>query len=89
MSSGTRDISSFHIQPTRWSQITLPFIKTQSLYLKKIHRTVIIHECENWILSVEIRLRVFENRVLGKVSGTKRDVETGEWRKLHDDLHDL
>ena len=33
------------------------------------------------MLSVDSRRRVTENRVLGKVFGTKRDVETGEWRQ--------
>ena len=35
-------------------------------------------------------MRVFENRVLGKIFGPKKDEVTGEWRKLHnEDLHDL
>jgi len=33
-------------------------------------------------LREERRLRVFENRVLRKVFGPKRDEVTGEWRKL-------
>ena len=38
----------------------------------------------------EIRLRVFENKVLRKIFGPKRDDETGEWRRLHHGvLHDL
>jgi hypothetical protein len=33
---------------------------------------------------------VFENRVLRKISGPKRDEVTGEWRKLHsEELHNL
>ena len=36
------------------------------------------------------RLRVFENRVLRRVFGPKRDRMTGEWRKLHnEELNDL
>jgi len=36
------------------------------------------------------RLRVFENRVLRRVFGTKGDEVTGEWRKLHnEELSDL
>ena len=39
------------------------------------------------------RLRVFENRVLRRVFGPKRDEVTGEWRKLHNeelsDMHSL
>jgi len=35
-------------------------------------------------------LWVFENRVLRKISGPKRDEVTGEWRKLHnEELNDL
>jgi hypothetical protein len=38
-----------------------------------------------WSLTLreEHRLRVFENRVLRRISGPKRDEVTGEWRKLH------
>jgi hypothetical protein len=34
-------------------------------------------------LREEHRLRVFENRVLKRIFGQKRDEVTGEWRKLH------
>jgi hypothetical protein len=38
----------------------------------------------------EHRVRVFENRVLRRIFGPKRDEVTGEWRKLHNkELHDL
>jgi hypothetical protein len=41
-------------------------------------------------LREEGRLRVFENRVLRRVFGPKRDEVTGEWRKLHkEELRDL
>jgi hypothetical protein len=36
-------------------------------------------------LRKERRLRVFENRVLREIFGTKRDEVTGEWRKLHNE----
>jgi len=36
------------------------------------------------------RLRVFENRVLKRIFGSKRDEVTVEWRKLHNkELNDL
>jgi hypothetical protein len=36
------------------------------------------------------RLEVFENRVLRRIFGPKRDDMTREWRKLHnEELHDL
>jgi len=41
-------------------------------------------------LREERRLRVFENRVLRRIFGPKRDRVTGEWRKLHNvELNDL
>ena len=62
----------------------------------KIHRTIILpvvlYGCKTWSLTLreERRLRVFENRVLRRVFGPKRDEVTGEWRKLHnEELSDL
>jgi hypothetical protein len=41
-------------------------------------------------LREELRQRVFENRVLRRIFGSKRDEGTGEWRKLHnEELNDL
>jgi hypothetical protein len=41
-------------------------------------------------LREESRLRVFENRVLRRIFGPKRDEITGEWRELNNaELHDL
>jgi hypothetical protein len=41
-------------------------------------------------LREECRLRVFENRVLRRIFGPKRDEVTGEWRRLHnEELHAL
>jgi hypothetical protein len=53
---------------------------------------VVLYGCETWSLTLreEQRLRVFENRVLRRISGPKRDELTGEWRKLHnEELHKL
>jgi len=54
---------------------------------KSIIFSVVLYGCENWslILWKERRLRVFENRVLRRVFGTKRDEVTEEWRKLHNE----
>jgi hypothetical protein len=41
-------------------------------------------------LREEHRLRVFENRVLRRIFGPKRDEVTGGWRKLHnEEIHNL
>jgi hypothetical protein len=52
----------------------------------------VLYGCETWspTLREERRLRVFENRVLRRVFGPKRDEVTGEWRKVHnEELNDL
>jgi hypothetical protein len=49
---------------------------------------VVLYECET--LREEHRLRVFENRVLRRIFGRKRDEVTGDWRRLHNaELNDL
>jgi hypothetical protein len=53
---------------------------------------MVLYGCETWSLTLreEHRLCVFENRVLRKIFGPKRDEVTGDWRKLHNkELHDL
>ena len=52
----------------------------------------VLYVCETWSLTLreEGRLRVFENRVLRRIFGPKRDKVTGDWRKLHNkELNDL
>jgi hypothetical protein len=45
---------------------------------------VVLYVCETWSLTLREghRLRVFENRVLRRIFGPKRDEVTGEWRKI-------
>jgi hypothetical protein len=53
---------------------------------------VVLYGCATWSLALreEYRLRVFENRVLRRIFGPKRDEVTGDWRKLHkEELHNL
>jgi hypothetical protein len=49
---------------------------------KTIILPVVLYGCETKSLTLreEHRLRVFENRVLRRTSGPKRDVMTGGWR---------
>jgi hypothetical protein len=61
-----------------------------------IYRNIILpfvlYGCETWSLTLreERRLRVFENRVLRRIFGPKRDEVTREWRNLHrEELNDL
>ena len=75
-------------------------VRSSSLLSKnlkiKIYRTIILpvvlYGCETRSLTLreEHRLRVFENRVLRRIFGPKRDGVTGEWKKLYnEELNDL
>ena len=62
----------------------------------KIYRTIILsvvlYGCETWSLTFqeERKLRVFENMMLRRIFGPRRDEVTGEWRRLHnEELNDL
>ena len=53
---------------------------------------VVLYGCESWSLSLreKRRLRVFEDRVLRKTFGPKRNKVSKEWRRLHNvELYDL
>jgi hypothetical protein len=62
----------------------------------KMYRTkilpVVLYGCETWSLTLreEKRLRVFENKVLRRIFGPRRDEVTGDWRRLDkEELNDL
>jgi hypothetical protein len=61
----------------------------------RVYRTVVLlvlYGCETWSLTLreEQRLRVFENRVLRRIFGPKRDDATGERRRIHnEELNDV
>ena len=59
--------------------------KLKAKAYKTIILPVILYGCETWSLTLreEHRLRVFENKVLRKIFGAKKDEITGECRKLH------
>jgi hypothetical protein len=60
-------------------------------YKIKIYRNIILpvvlYRCKTWSLTFteEHRLRVFENRVLRRIFGPKRDEVTMEWRNPHNE----
>jgi len=62
----------------------------------KIYRTIILplvlYGYETWWLTLrdERKLRVFENMVLRRIFGSRRNEVTGEWRRVHnEELNDL
>jgi hypothetical protein len=54
---------------------------------KTIILPVVLYWCETWSLTLreEQRLGVFENRVLRRIFGPKRDEVMGEWGKLYNE----
>jgi hypothetical protein len=59
---------------------------------RKIILSVVLYGCETWSLTLreERRVRVFQNRVLRRIFGPKREKVTGEYRKVHnEELTDL
>jgi hypothetical protein len=60
--------------------------------IKTIILPVVLYGCETWplILRQKSKPMVFENRVLRRIFGPKRNGVTGQWRKLHnEELNDL
>ena len=57
----------------------------------KIYRTIILPVvlcgCDTWSLTLreERKLREFENKVLRRIFGPRRDEVTGDWRRLHNE----
>ncbi|KAJ4428700.1 hypothetical protein ANN_25693 [Periplaneta americana] len=83
------------VHPTSLRKLLSSSLLSKNLNVR-IYKTVILpvvlYSCETWTLTLreEQRLRVFENKVLRKIFGAKRDEVTGEWRKLHNtELHAL
>jgi hypothetical protein len=66
-------------------------VKNEYIY-KIIFFPAVWNGCKTWSPTQreESRLRVFENRMLRRIFGPKRDEVTGDWRKLHNTaLNDL
>jgi hypothetical protein len=59
---------------------------------KTIFLPVVVYGCETWSLTLreELRLGVFERRVLRRIFGVERDEVTGEWREIYtEELNDF
>jgi hypothetical protein len=66
--------------------------KCEGQNIQDYNLPVVLYGCETWSLAVreEHKLREFENRVLRRTFGPKRDGVTGGWRKLHnEELHNF
>ena len=70
----------------------LSYLYNMWLNCSYVGLSVVLYECDTWspTLWEERWVRVFENRVLRRIFGPKRDEVTEEWRKLHNEaLNDL
>jgi len=68
--------------------IDLYVIRTLSmLFSRTIILPVVLYGCETWSLTFreERKLRLFENMMLRRIFGPRRDEVTGEWRRLHNE----
>jgi hypothetical protein len=76
----------------------LPFGSESFVFLPAVEEhkiiilPVVLYRCETWSLTLreQHRLRVFENRLLRRMFGAKRDEVMVEWRKVHNsEFHNL
>jgi len=63
----------------------LYYLLSLTLLLLTIILPVVLYGCDTWSLTLkeERKLRVFENMVLRRIFGPRRDEVTEEWRRLH------
>jgi hypothetical protein len=83
--------NAFHLWVQNLLSSSLLFSNLKIRLFRTIILSLVLYGCETWLLILreEYRLRVFENRVLRRIFGPKRDEVTRECRKLHnEDLND-
>ena len=71
---------------------SLYFFNDDTILYLVIILDVVLCGCETWSLTLreERKMRVFDNMVLKRIFGHRRDKVTGEWRRLHnEELNDL
>ena len=69
-----------------------PILQLSIPYRTTVILPVVLYVYETWSLTLreERNLRVFENMVLRRIFGPRRDEVAGEWRRLHnEELNDL
>jgi hypothetical protein len=83
--------SCYHsVQNHLSSRQLLKYVKVR--ICKTLILFLVLYGCETWSLTLrkEHKLRVFQNRLLRRIFGPKRNGVTGGWTKLHNvELHDL
>jgi len=72
--------------------VQVPIQKLKDQDIQNYNFACCLYGCETWSLNLreERKLRVFENMVLRRIFGRRRDEVTGEWRRVHnEELNDL
>ena len=89
-------IDDYAIQEAKGITLCMTSNKISKNLKIKVYRTIILpvvlYGCKTWSLTLrdEMKLRVFENMVLRRIFGPRRDEVTGEWRRLlNEELNDL
>jgi hypothetical protein len=87
------DNACYHsVQNLLSSRLVSKNVKMRICKTVQVILPVVLYGCEIWSLTLreEHRLRVFDNRVLRKMFGLKKDEVIGGWRKQHnEELHNL
>jgi len=83
----------YHLKKNSSSNSAEGYFKFCSyIVYRNIILPVVLYGCETWSLTLrkERKLRVFENMVLRRIFGPRRDEVTGEWgRQRNEELNDL
>jgi hypothetical protein len=60
---------------------------SKNIKIRILTLSVVLYGCETWFLTLRKKhtLRVFEDRVLRRIFGPKRDGVMGGWRRLHNE----
>ena len=81
---------NLHTHASTFSRLSIPSEDgKQNLSEVVLYKTIILpvlYGCETWSLTFreECRLSTFENRILRRIFGPKRD-DNGEWRRFHNE----
>ena len=82
--------TGIHINPWRLLPVNLRFQRIMILHtslIQVLERKALYFGCETWSMTLRVKrkLRVFENMVLRRIFGPRRDKVKGEWRRLNNE----
>jgi hypothetical protein len=86
-STAISPVIMLYYQQQGFQKVPIHISFTRRQFSNIVGKLLVLCGCETWSLTLreEHRLRVFENKVLRRIFGPKRDEVTGGWRKLHNE----